>query len=395
MRLLVANHNIHALGGAEASLRAVLPLLRDRGFDLGVMTFLAGDPGTKGFIPADVEHLSAVGLSSSELVATVEAWRPDVVYSHGVGIVEHEAVLAKHFSTVYYAHNYGGTCMSGTKCHAFPAVQPCSRPLSPDCMALYLPRRCGGLNPFTALRAYHRERRRQQTFVTHRGVLVASRHMAVELVRNGVPNERVHLAPLFPAGIVPDPSSPSSRPQTGRVLFLGRLTALKGWSHLVDALPRAATQLGRPLMLVAVGEGPDRDKFEAAVRRKAIPTKFMGWTDLHRRNAEMRAADVIVVPSTWPEPFGLIGIEAGCVGTPAVAYAVGGIPDWLVSGVSGELAPGERPNPSELADAIVRALADPEHHQHLRVGAWETACRFTPEAHLARLIPILEAAAQS
>jgi len=173
------------------------------------------------------------------------------------------------------------------------------------------------------------------------------------------------------------------------------LTAIKGWRHLLDAVPKAATILGRTLTLVIAGDGPERDMCEATARQKGVAVEFLGWVDLDRRNAEMRAADVIVVPSIWPEPFGLIGIEAGCVGTPAVAYAVGGIPDWLVPGVSGELAPGERPNPSELADAIVRALVNPEHLQRLRVGAWETARRFTPEAHLDRLIPILEAAARS
>jgi len=218
--------------------------------------------------------------------------------------------------------------------------------------------------------------------------------MVDEVLRNGVPADRVHLVPL-PATGIPDATPPETRSLSGRVLFVGRLTAIKGWRHLLDAVPKAATILGRTLTLVIAGDGPERDMCEATARQKGVAVEFLGWVDLDRRNAEMRAADVIVVPSIWPEPFGLIGIEAGCVGTPAVAYAVGGIPDWLVPGVSGELAPGERPNPSELADAIVRALVNPEHLQRLRVGAWETARRFTPEAHLDRLIPILEAAARS
>jgi glycosyltransferase involved in cell wall biosynthesis len=106
----------------------------------------------------------------------------------------------------------------------------------------------------------------------------------------------------------------------------------------------------------------------------------------------MRKADLLAVPSVWPEPFGLVGIEGGCVGLPAVGFAVGGIPDWLTPGVSGELAPGDKPDPRQLADALVRALADETHWNRLRVGSWETARRFTPEAHLDRLIPVLEAA---
>jgi glycosyltransferase involved in cell wall biosynthesis len=176
-------------------------------------------------------------------------------------------------------------------------------------------------------------------------------------------------------------------------LFVGRITALKGWGHLVDAIQRAAADLGRPLTLVVAGDGPDRGKFEAAARRAGLGAEFLGWVGPERREAEARAADLLVVPSVWPEPFGLVGVEAGCVGTPAVAYAVGGIPDWLEAGVSGEAAPGDRPDPEQLAAAIARALRDPTHWQRLRVGAWEGAKRFGTGAHLDRLLPILAAAA--
>jgi glycosyltransferase involved in cell wall biosynthesis len=103
----------------------------------------------------------------------------------------------------------------------------------------------------------------------------------------------------------------------------------------------------------------------------------------------MRLADLLAVPSVWPEPFGLVGIEAGCVGLPAVAYEVGGIAEWLVPGRSGEVAPGDPPTVAGLADAIVRALQDPARHASLRRGAWEVASQFTMAAHMSRLEPIL------
>jgi glycosyltransferase involved in cell wall biosynthesis len=103
----------------------------------------------------------------------------------------------------------------------------------------------------------------------------------------------------------------------------------------------------------------------------------------------MRAADLLAVPSVWPEPFGLVGIEAGCVGLPAVAYDVGGIGEWLVPGRSGELAPGDPPTVDGLAGAIVRALRDPVRYASLRRGAWEIARQFTMAAHMNRLEPVL------
>jgi glycosyltransferase involved in cell wall biosynthesis len=84
-------------------------------------------------------------------------------------------------------------------------------------------------------------------------------------------------------------------------------------------------------------------------------------------------------------------VEAGGVGLPSVAFAVGGIPDWCEPGESGELAPGNPPTPEGLAEALVRALADPGHHARLREGAWRMARRFNAEAHVDALSALLRA----
>ena len=85
----------------------------------------------------------------------------------------------------------------------------------------------------------------------------------------------------------------------------------------------------------------------------------------------MLDSDLLVVPSTWPEPFGLIGPEAGLHRLPAAAFAVGGIPEWLSDGVNGRLAPGDPPSAAGLARAIVECVRDPAELARLRNGARE------------------------
>lgn len=387
MRILIATSHRSLIGGVETYLQALLPMLRQRGLELGLLcTYPAAGQG------AIDEHCPGLPVWMGGDLGAVQDWKPDVVYSHDLSDPAADAALASRFPTVYYAHGYSGTCVSGSKCHSFPGPRPCSHTFGPACLALYYPRRCGGLNPITALANYRANRGRRTALLKARAVLAASRHMVKELVRNDVPAERAILNPLFPCGTRPEPQSPAGRSPTGRLLFLGRITALKGWRQLLEAIPTAAATLGRRLALIVAGDGPDRQAFAEQARRRGVPAEFLGWIGPERREAEMRAADVLVVPSVWPEPFGLVGIEAGCVGLPAVGFAVGGIPDWLIPGVSGELAPGERPDPGELANAIGRALADESHWQRLRVGAWETAKQFTPERHLERLIDVLAAA---
>ena len=132
------------------------------------------------------------------------------------------------------------------------------------------------------------------------------------------------------------------------------MSDLKGGLMLVKAMHLAVRSLGRPLTLAAAGEGEERPAMEILARRLNVPAEFHGWVDPARRGELMRGADLLAVPSVWPEPFGLVGLEAACVGLPAVAFAVGGIPDWLAAGESGELAPGDPPKAEGLAAALVR-----------------------------------------
>jgi glycosyltransferase involved in cell wall biosynthesis len=118
--------------------------------------------------------------------------------------------------------------------------------------------------------------------------------------------------------------------------------------------------------------------------------EFTGYVGGRKKADLIEQADLLVVPSLWPEPFGLVGIEAGSQGLPAVAFDVGGISDWLIPGYSGELAPGNPPTAGGLADAIARALSDPSHYADLSRGAREVAGRFTLAEHVSKLESTLE-----
>jgi glycosyltransferase involved in cell wall biosynthesis len=95
----------------------------------------------------------------------------------------------------------------------------------------------------------------------------------------------------------------------------------------------------------------------------------------------------------WPEPFGRTGLDAAAHALPSVGFAVGGIPDWLVEGVNGHLAPGDPPTVDGLVDAIVLALRNPDHHAALRQGALTAARKASGRGHVAALLDVLARAA--
>jgi glycosyltransferase involved in cell wall biosynthesis len=220
--------------------------------------------------------------------------------------------------------------------------------------------------------------------------------MRDEYVRNGAPADRTGVLPLFPTDVRPLPARDRGASRGAfHVAMIGRLTALKGGEELVDALALARGALPKPIALVVAGDGARRAAMEERARRAAVNARFAGELGAADRDAVLADADLLVVPSVWPEPFGLVGIEAATFGVPAVAFDVGGVRDWLRPGVSGELAPGDPPTPRGLADAIVRALRDPAHVARLSDGARAVAASFSAQRHVDDLEAILAAAAAS
>jgi glycosyltransferase involved in cell wall biosynthesis len=206
--------------------------------------------------------------------------------------------------------------------------------------------------------------------------------------------DRVQLVPLPLDGGSSHPTALASKQPGGRILYVGRLVDVKGISYLIRAVAEAQSRLPRPLALTIAGEGPDRQELADLARRLSVNAVFTGWIDGPDKTELFQQSDLLAVPSLWPEPFGLTGIEAGVFGVPAVGFAVGGIPDWLITGQSGELAPGDPPSVGGLSDAIVRALADPEHYRRLCEGARSVASRHTMNNHLNRLESIFASAGQ-
>ncbi len=393
MKILIATSQRSIVGGVETYLQSIIPALLEGGHEIAMLYDYAGDAGGAIVDPPQArlpvwrsEELRARPAVWEEL----RKWKPDVVYSHGVESPGVERRLQQSFPTVRFVHGYWGTCTTGRKCHAFPAIQSCQRTFGPMCLLMHYPRRCGGLNPLLAWKMFQNERTHNSLLAGYRAILVASTHMYAEFSRHGISPEILQVLRLpltesqaFPAAL---PKKPG-----GRLLFVGRLTDVKGVDYLIRAMGKAQAKLECTLTLTVAGDGAEREKLQELARREQATVEFFGWVNSSQKRELMRQADLLVVPSLWPEPFGLVGIEAGCVGLPSAGFAAGGIPDWLIPGETGELAPVDPPTVQGLADAIVRALSDPEHYQRLCRGALELSQRFTVSGHITDLEAVLYA----
>lgn len=395
MRIGVVNWTARRVGGAERYLSTVLPALADRGNELAMLVEMDRPTEMEPIFDGAMEQWSIEKLGLDGGVRRMREWGPDVVFLHIILDPEIESAIQTLSPCALFTHAYYGTCISGTKTRSFPTPTPCDREFGPGCLVQYFPRRCGGLNPLTMLRDYGKQRTRNRNLAGYTLVITNSEHLAGEYRRNGVDRDRVVTLPM-PVVEDSEISTPDPAPAPdGRVtlLFAGRMDRLKGGAVAIDAMPRVAELLQRPVRLVMVGDGPQRERWEKRAEemlasrggaKSGIDVAFPGWVQDDTLKSWFEAVDLLLVPSLWPEPFGLVGVEAAATGLPAVAFPVGGIPEWLKEGVNGHLTVGRHDAPS-LAEAVARAVGDRRHTLALRLGATEVARRFAIDRHVERL----------
>ena len=389
VRIAVVAKSEQVVGGAENYIRWMMQALAQEGHDLGfAYQYPAIDPERAITASPGVKLWDLSRLGDAEFHAELRAFAPDLVFLQGLDDVEREGKLIEHFDVVLFAHDYWGSCLTGSRTHTAPAREICTKRFGPACLGLNYARGCGTLSPVRAIRQYRDQTHRLSHLPSLAALVVASRHMRLTYERQGVPSENIHVLPCPPSGIEADPEPPLPKEFTHELLFLGRLTKVKGVTHAIRATALASSMLGWTLSLSVAGDGPLAEECRELALRFGVSLKMRGWVDGAERVALLRRVDALVVSSLWPEPFGMVGLEGGCVGLPSVAYDVGGVRDWLLPGESGELAPPF--DVGELARGIVRALASESHYHVLRVGAWKRASTMTPRAHLASLLSVFE-----
>lgn len=397
MRIAVANWSRRRVGGVETYLSEVIPALQRAGHVIAYISELDEpldrEPIASGGLDLDV---CAQSIGTARATEVLAAWKPDVIYLHQMQDLVLERRLAECAPVVAFAHAYFGTCISGTKTHRLPSVHPCTRTLGPGCLVRYYPNRCGGLNPFTMMQLYRQQTLRLEQMREYFRVVTFSEHMAQEYARHGIQASRLwrdrtsgmEEAPLLPPG----PGEP------WRLMFLGRFESLKGIDVLLSAVSILSKESGRAVSLTLVGDGSDRARIEQDAAEITggpgdVSIEFAGWLTGDALEREWERAHVLVMPSIWPEPFGLAGIEAGRRRLPVAAFSVGAIPEWLVDGVNGVMADLRGNSARNFAEALNRLMSDSALYSRMSSEAPRMAARFSLENHIDPLTEVLGLAA--
>lgn len=351
MKVVVA-HNLYSSAqpsGENVVVDTEMRLLAEAGVE--VIPFLRSSDEIAGFTPAQKLALPVSPVYARRaqrgLTELIKERRPDVLHLHNPYPLLSPWVVrtaqAHGVPVVQTVHNFRHECMSaiffrdGRPCHECLGRRWSAPGIKHGC---YRGSRAQSLIMATAL-AVH-----TKTWLGVDRFLALTPAIARFLGSMGVAGDRIAIKP----NSVPDPGVHAQRGDG--FLFAARLSAEKGVDLLLDAWQRLPE--GSAGALTVAGDGPLRAKVESVAQKRADLT-YAGRLGTAELNAAMRAAAVVVVPSTCDDVSPMVVVEALANARPVLVTRMGGLP-WL----AGEDEPAPAgwvvdPRAESMAEGLIRA----------------------------------------
>jgi glycosyltransferase involved in cell wall biosynthesis len=133
---------------------------------------------------------------------------------------------------------------------------------------------------------------------------------------------------------LPDAVCPYNPAPRGQYLaFLGRISPEKGIEHAIEIARRAGQRLRIAAKIDRVDEAYWHSRVKPRVSGPLI--EFVGEVSEEDKPSFLGNASALLFPIDWPEPFGLVMIEAMSCGTPVIAWPRGSVPEIVEPGVTG------------------------------------------------------------
>lgn len=265
--------------------------------------------------------------------------KPDLIIWHVCGRTSGLArELTQLYPTLAIVHSL--PCPSGTRLYR-DKDEICNIPSGKKCFQNWYTRRCGThSSPLKAINALKVHNSMMDAMKLCNWVYTISNSMKSYLILEGIEEEKITIFDVSLGSlIVPQITDRVERKNDDpiHILFVGRLSYVKGVQYLIKAV-KVLLDDGIKIKCTIVGDGWFKEKLiklskdlnleEVVTFVGAIPGSDVGeW---------YKAADVVVVPSIYPEPAGLVVPEARSYGKPVIVFNVGGLSEWenYMTGIS-------------------------------------------------------------
>lgn len=401
------------VGGAEIYVASLAGAQRERGFHAaiaapGAVNEEYGHKGIRVFRFAGNTAMTLRELygdgdpeSAANFTAILDRYRPDILHLHArsqaVSVLLARAARAKGIPTVFTYHTPTVTCARGgmlrwgkeicdgemresrcASCMVHGKGAHITAALAAGSLPVLIGRIAGaaGLEGgiWTALRSRelirirHAAVRRMLDEVDH--ICAVCEWVRDVLLANGVPSEKITLSRQgVPYSTTIPPRPVTREPDALRLVFLGRVDAVKGLETAISAMNQVAAVPGVTLDIFPVAQGENaRARLESLKKRCAgdARIRFRPPVAAEQVVATLRNFDALLVPSEWLETGPLVVYEAFAAGIPVIGSRLGGIAELVDEGVNGILVPPG--SALECARAISRLATEPGLLEKLKAG---------------------------
>ncbi|MFY9226678.1 MAG: glycosyltransferase family 4 protein [Blastocatellia bacterium] len=408
MRIVIVHYTNYVIGGAEVYISRVIKKLLALGHKVAFFYEIEKSLTNIKDLPKisseqefcwSVEKLGAV-----KAIAELKKWQPEIIFSHILLDLSLEETLQNLAKSVHFIHSYEAICVNSSKLHTFPVLNSCKKSFDWRCLISFFPLGCGQNNyPIKRYKlvdlwnSYRKKKQRLSLLKNYDLIITLSNHMKKEFSNYGLDKIIVGYEP-FNINSFPKLINFEDRKNffsNIKLLFLSRHEISKGGHYLIEALPIVAERLSGKIFLTMANDGPKKDVWQKQAnlimkKYSNIYIEFLGFLDELNIKNLLKTSDLLVVPSLWPEPFGLIGIEAAMEELPVVAFNSGGVSDWLKDGFNGYLVDSNPPTAEKLANAIIKCLANPNIYNNLKRNSQLIGQHFNFDNHLKILVDNLE-----
>lgn len=329
-KILVVHKFSGFCGGIERYIFDTSQLLRLHGFEL------------HGFFEERLEHNSAVFEKAFDSISFVEKEKLEQqilkyrdlgirhAFIHKATSTELLKILQKYLITTLFVHDHDYYCMRFHKYYSFGRAN-CRRPFNTlVCTVCDRPlyRNEEGKIRFKAMMPFSK----RAIFLASRNChsfVVLSEHMRNNLIINKYPQDKIYK--IYP--VIKNKDIRSVPKSNNQLLFVGQIIRGKG----VDLLLESLKYLKNDYNLNIVGKGNDESYIKELIAKQHLKGKVTMVPFTLEISKYYEESSIVLVPSRWQEPFGLIGGEAYSHYRPVVAFDVGGISEWLENEINGFL----------------------------------------------------------
>lgn len=236
--------------------------------------------------------------------------------------------------------------------------------------------------PCKILRAAQKPLTGEVDIVTAPSRFVLDRH----LNEGHFPNARAEV--VANASDPPVTPRPERAGDSLRLVYLGQLDEHKGVALLMEVLEPLFERGELPhLRLALAGDGPMRSKVEAFAARYPARVRYAGFVAGEEKDALLRGADALILPSVWNDNFPRVMLDAFRWALPVLGSRRGGIPEVVEDGHTGYLF---EPEAQSLLDVLERVAADPASLLPLGQAAHEESARYGVDAQVDRFLELYE-----